>query len=245
MREGDALPHTSTFAKVLEKNRRRVGGRGRGGRGAAVRCAVAPRCESDPVGEWQENTSRVAALHITHYSFKPSKARDARRSRRAALGPAPGQVCRRYTPTVVRQAIARFTQRRRRARPGPERRLRRSAGGDRTTGDASAAPTRTRTKRPTTERVAAPRGRAGRVPGADRVGDYGNDVRRARFARVRKNGRFNINNLLGRALPGTSNIHRLGRGFDVGCREPLRGPLHTVCRARSSRSSLHPVAYIQ
>ena len=62
---------------------------GRGGRGAAVRCAVAPRCESDPVGEWQENTSRVAALHITHKRHQNEKARDARRRLAAPLSPRP------------------------------------------------------------------------------------------------------------------------------------------------------------
>ena len=189
-----------------------------------------------------EHVSRRRSPHNSLIISVKSTRRAAVSPRRSR--PAPGQVCRRYTPTVVRQAIARFTQRRRRARPGPERRLRaaivrRATPPPRPLGRARNVQT--------TERVAAPAA-AGRVPGATGgVGDDGNDVRLVPGSPVsaKTAALIQIINLLGRAPPGTSNIHRLGRGFDVGCREPLRAPLHTVCRARSSRSSLHPVAYIQ
>jgi hypothetical protein len=171
MREGDALPHTSHIPK-------RIGG-GRRARprwpcagGAAVRCAVAPRCESDPVGEWQENTSRVAALHITHKRHQNEKARDARRRLAAPLSPRP-----RTGLSRVHRGRP-WSDRPSRASPsvGAARAPDRSAaapGGDRTTGDASAAPTRTRTKRTNDGAGRHPHPRAGRVPGATGSGITG------------------------------------------------------------------------
>ena len=92
MREGDALPQPRPHSKRTSAAVAGSGGpgRGAGGRGAAVRCAVAPRCESDPVGEWQENTSRVAALHITHKRQKQLVKKHATRGGLAApLSPRP------------------------------------------------------------------------------------------------------------------------------------------------------------
>ena len=88
MREGDALPHTSTFERV------RIGGGRRarprwpwGGRPVRGRPAVRIRSRRRMAGE---HVSRRRSPHNSLLiSVKASKARDARRSRRAALAPPP------------------------------------------------------------------------------------------------------------------------------------------------------------
>ena len=180
MLEGSTLCRTSTF----EIGRAPAGRRG-------ARRAPAANPDPHPVGEWQENTSRVAALHITH---KRQKRRDARRSRAAPLSPRP------RTGLSFRPTVRSGTEAPSRASPsvGAARAPDRSAGSGRRSYDGRrlAAPTRTRTNRTNDGAGRRPRGGGARVPrppalppDRPRVGNRSRDRVPGAYPCPRKNGR--------------------------------------------------------